>query len=167
MGRSAAEEAETLPSPPPRTRAKKRERPRRSDTVSSPKASTLVDLKTELRAESERAATNTPPSSSSRRQRQEASPEAAVAAKYVAPAPLYEPPAKTALTALESPFTAKKGFVGGVPEAGGSSGSSESAGGGGSAMGLEGVTAAARTSLEKLEIGGLSEKVHLFKKLLK
>ncbi|CAM9361339.1 unnamed protein product, partial [Scytosiphon promiscuus] len=172
-GRPAVEEAEALPSLPPRSKPKKREKPRRSDTVSSPSpspaASTLLDLKTQLRAESERAAANAPPPSTpvGRPQREgsdeaAASRAAAISAKYVEPAPLYEPPSEPALSTATAP---RKELLGGVigGTTGGGRGESgvgtEAGGGKGEGMKLEGITAAARSSLEKLEVGGLSEKV--------
>lgn len=101
----------------------------------------VVDLKAELRAESERAAAKPPPSPQPRTKQQDSTASEAAAAasaaatKYVAPAPLYEPPKELAGglsgEAREDDVTA----------------------------GLGGVTAAARTSLEKLDLSGVSEQV--------
>ncbi|CBN79888.1 expressed unknown protein [Ectocarpus siliculosus] len=140
----------------PRSRAKKRTKSRRVDAaVSGATATTAaVDLKAELRAESEKAALLPSPPQRAKQQRQQPpaiSGDVAAAPKYVAPAPLYEP-AEEGVTSSTSPA---KGVAEGVPGVG--AGGEEKSGGG-----LEGVTAAARASLEKLDLRDVSQQVKPF-----
>lgn len=124
----------------PRNRGKKREKPRRKD----PPPAAVVDLKAELRAESEKAAAKAPPSPQARTKQQGsgASDAAAEAVQYVAPAPLYEP---------------TKELAGRLAGAGMSSGSASDTLD--VTAGLEDVTAAAHASLEKLDLIGVSGQV--------
>ncbi|CAN0257462.1 unnamed protein product [Ectocarpus sp. 6 AP-2014] len=139
----------------PRSRAKKRTKPRRVDAaVSGATATTAaVDLKAELRAESEKAALLPSPPQRAKQQQQPPaiSGDVAAAPKYVAPAPLYEP-AEEGVTSSTSPA---KGVATGVPGVG--AGGEEKSG-----AGLEGVTAAARASLEKLDLRDVSQQVQPF-----
>ncbi|CAN0510720.1 unnamed protein product, partial [Ectocarpus sp. 12 AP-2014] len=138
----------------PRSRAKKRTKSRRADpAVSGATATTAaVDLKAELRAESEKAALL--PSSPQRAKQQQQQPppaisgDVAAAPKYVAPAPLYEP-AEEGVPSSTSPA---KGLAAGNPGLG-------AAGEEKSDAGLEGVTVAARASLEKLDLRDVSQQV--------
>ncbi|CAN0553275.1 unnamed protein product, partial [Ectocarpus sp. 12 AP-2014] len=138
----------------PRSRTKKRTKSRRADpAVSGATATTAaVDLKAELRAESEKAAMLPSPPQRAKQQQQQPPPaisgDVAAAPKYVAPAPLYEP-AEEGVTSSTSPA---KGLAAGVPGVG--AGGEEK-----SDAGLEGVTAAARASLEKLDLRDVSQRV--------
>lgn len=129
----------------PRSKVKKRGKVRRADAAASGATTTAaVDLKAELRAESEKAALLPPPPQRVKQQQQppadsEDIAAVAVAAKYVAPAPLYEPPEEGVPSSSSG-----KGLAVGVP---GIVGEGEEKSG----AGLEGVTAAARASLEKLD----------------
>lgn len=101
----------------------------------------MVDLKAELRTESEKAAAKPSPSPSPQprtKQQDSAASEAAAAAaaaKYVAPAPLYEPSKELAGDASGE---GREGVV---------------------TAGLGDVTAAARASLGNLDLSGVSEQV--------
>ncbi|CAM9752392.1 unnamed protein product, partial [Ectocarpus fasciculatus] len=134
----------------PRSKVKKRGKTRRADAAVSGATSTAaVDLKAELRAESEKAALlpSSPPQRAKQQQQQQQAP-----AKYVAPAPLYEPAEEGAPTSSSTPG---KGLAVGVPGIG--AGGEEKSG-----AGLEGVTAAARASLEKLDLRDVSQQVKTF-----
>lgn len=113
----------------PRNKGKKREKSRRKEPVPA----AVVDLKAELRAESEKATTK--PSPSPKQQDSAASEAAAAAAKYVAPAPLDEPSKE--LTG-DASGEGREGTL---------------------TAGLGDVTAAARASLEKLDLSGVSGQV--------
>lgn len=99
----------------------------------------VVDLKAELRAESEKAAAKAPSSSSQERPeqrlRQEAAASGSTAAQYVVPAPIYDP-SKAAPPTKES---IGDGFVAGGRD----------------------MTAAAGTSPDTLGLGGVAGQVRM------
>lgn len=128
--RPAAAEAEAV-----RSKGRKREKPRRTDAVPA----AVVDLKAELRVESEKASSKASPSPQPRTKQQgfaaSEAATAAAAAKYVAPAPLYEPSKDLA---GDGSGAGREGTL---------------------TAGLGDVTAAARASLEKLDLSAVSGQV--------
>lgn len=138
----------------PRSKGKTREKKRRKDSVPA----AVVDLKAELRAESDKAAAKavSSPQPTAKQQDSVASEAAATAAvQYVAPAPLYEP--AEGVPPLASPSKGLAGDGSGARRDA-SSGSSSSSSGALTA-GLGDATVAARASLEKLDLSGVSDQV--------